>query len=90
MTSLIVWIIVGLISGHLARKLINKTGEGLWLDLGLGIIGAIIGGWLFNTFGTPSTGFDLYGSLVAVVGAVALLLAYHSVFRRAPKAPVAP
>ena len=88
--SLVSWIILGFISGYLARKLVNKTGEGFLLDVGLGIVGAIIGGWLFNTFGMPGTGVDLYGSLVAIVGAVALLVAYHAVFRRTPKAPVAP
>jgi uncharacterized membrane protein YeaQ/YmgE (transglycosylase-associated protein family) len=88
--SLVAWIILGFISGYLARKLVNKTGEGFLLDIGLGIVGAIIAGWLFNTFGMPSPGVDLYGSLVAIVGAVAMLVAYHAVFRRAPKEPVPP
>jgi uncharacterized membrane protein YeaQ/YmgE (transglycosylase-associated protein family) len=90
LADLVFWIILGFISGYLARKLVNKTGEGFVLDIGLGIVGAVIGGWLFNTFGMPSPGVDLYGSLIVIVGAVALLVAYHAVFRRAPKGPVSP
>ena len=49
--SLLAWIILGLVSGFIASKLINRTGEGVILDIVLGIVGAVIGGWLFNTFG---------------------------------------
>ena len=82
--SLLAWIILGLIAGFVASKLINRTGEGVVLDILLGIVGAVIGGWLFNTFGMAGiTGFNLYSLLVAVVGAAALLVVYHAVFRRA-------
>jgi uncharacterized membrane protein YeaQ/YmgE (transglycosylase-associated protein family) len=84
--SLVTWIIIGFLSGFLARKFVNKTGDGFLLDIGLGIVGAILGGWIYNTFGTPAVtemtgGINLYGSLVAVAGAVALLVGYHAVFR---------
>ena len=82
--SLLAWIILGLISGFIASKLINKTGEGFLLDVVLGIVGAVVGGWLFNALGMVGvTGLNLYSLLVAVVGAVLLLVVYHVLFRRA-------
>jgi uncharacterized membrane protein YeaQ/YmgE (transglycosylase-associated protein family) len=82
--SLLAWIILGLISGFIASKLINRTGEGFILDIVLGIVGAVVGGWLFNTFGMAGvTGFNLYSMLVAIVGATAILVLYHAVFRTA-------
>jgi uncharacterized membrane protein YeaQ/YmgE (transglycosylase-associated protein family) len=80
--SILAWIVLGLISGFIASKIVNKTGEGLILDIVLGIVGAVIGGWLFNTFGMAGvTGLNLYSLLVAVVGAVVLLVVYHALFR---------
>lgn len=82
--SLLAWIILGLISGFIASKFINRTGEGFILDIVLGIVGAVVGGWLFNTFGMAGvTGFNLYSLLVAIVGAGAILVLYHAVFRAA-------
>jgi uncharacterized membrane protein YeaQ/YmgE (transglycosylase-associated protein family) len=82
--SLLVWIILGLVSGFIASKLINRTGEGIILDIVLGIVGAVVGGWLFNTFGMAGvSGFNLYSLLVAIVGAAAILVLYHAVFRTA-------
>ena len=76
------WIILGLVSGFIASKLINRTGEGVILDIVLGIVGAVVVGWLFNTLGMAGvTGFNLYSLLVAVVGAAAILLVYHAAFR---------
>jgi uncharacterized membrane protein YeaQ/YmgE (transglycosylase-associated protein family) len=81
--SIIAWLVLGLISGFIASKLVNKTGEGVLLDIVLGIVGAFVGGWLFNTFGqTGVTGLNLYSMLVAVVGAVVVLVIYHAIFRR--------
>jgi uncharacterized membrane protein YeaQ/YmgE (transglycosylase-associated protein family) len=78
--SLVAWIILGLVSGFLASKIVNRTGEGFFLDVGLGIVGAVVGGWLFNTFGMRGvTGLNLYSLLVSVVGAVATLVVYHVV-----------
>ena len=48
--SFLAWIILGLVAGFIGSKLVNKRGEGLVLDLLLGIVGAIVGGWLFNRF----------------------------------------
>jgi uncharacterized membrane protein YeaQ/YmgE (transglycosylase-associated protein family) len=81
--SFIAWIVLGLISGFIASKLVNKTGEGFFLDVILGIVGALVGGWLFNEFGMAGvTGVNLYSMLVAVVGAVVVLVVYHAIFRR--------
>lgn len=81
--SFIAWIVLGLISGFIASKLVNKTGEGFLMDVVLGIIGALVGGWLFNEFGMAGvTGVNLYSMLVAVVGAVVVLVIYHALFRR--------
>jgi uncharacterized membrane protein YeaQ/YmgE (transglycosylase-associated protein family) len=82
--SIIAWIILGLISGFIASKIINKTGEGLVVDILLGIAGAFVGGWLFTRFGYSGvTGFNIYSMLVAVVGAILVLVVYHMVVRRA-------
>ena len=81
--SFVAWIILGLISGFIASKLVNKQGDGLILDIILGIIGAFVGGWLFSTFGMSGvTGVNLYSMLVAVVGAVVVLVIYHALKRR--------
>ncbi len=81
--SLIGWIVLGLISGFIASKLVNKTGEGVLLDIILGVIGAVVGGWLFTTFGMAGvTGLNLYRMLVAIVGAIVVLVIYHAVTRK--------
>ena len=82
--SIIGWIVLGLIAGFIGSKIVNKRGEGLVLDLILGIVGAIAGGWLFNTFGASGvTGLNLYSLMVAVVGAVVVLVVYHAIRRAA-------
>jgi len=77
--SFLAWIVLGLIAGFIASKIVNKAGEGLLLDIVLGVIGAVVGGWLFNTFGHLGvTGLNLYSILVAVVGAIIVLVVYHA------------
>jgi uncharacterized membrane protein YeaQ/YmgE (transglycosylase-associated protein family) len=81
--SFIAWIVLGLIAGFIGSKLVNKSGEGIVRDVLLGIVGAIIGGYLFNLFGAHGvTGLNLYSLLVAVVGSVVFLVVYHAVFNR--------
>ncbi len=81
--GIISWIILGLIAGFIASKLVNKTGEGLVLDIVLGVIGAMVGGFVFNFFGAAGvTGFNVYSTLVAVVGAVIVLAIYHMIAGR--------
>jgi uncharacterized membrane protein YeaQ/YmgE (transglycosylase-associated protein family) len=77
--SFLAWIVLGLISGFIASKIVNKSGEGAVMDIVLGIVGAIAGGWLFNVIGhTGVTGLNLYSILVSVVGAVVVLFLYHA------------
>ena len=82
--GIIAWLVLGLISGFIASKIVNKTGEGLVMDIILGIVGAVVGGFVFSQFfGTTGvTGFNLYSMFVAVVGAIVVLLIYHMVVRR--------
>ena len=81
--SFIAWIILGLISGFIASKIVNRTGEGVLLDIVLGIVGAFVGGWLFNTFGRVGvTGLNIYSMVVAVIGAIVVLVIYHALVRR--------
>ncbi len=81
--SIIGWLVLGLIAGFIASKLVNKTGEGLVLDIVLGIVGAVVGGFLFTQFGASGvTGFNLYSMFVAVIGAVVVLFLYHAVVGR--------
>jgi uncharacterized membrane protein YeaQ/YmgE (transglycosylase-associated protein family) len=80
--SILAWIVLGLVAGFIGSKLVNKTGEGLVLDIVLGIVGAVVGGWLFSLFGMSGvTGLNLYSLVVAVIGAVAFLLVYHAIRR---------
>ncbi|HMH45141.1 MAG TPA: GlsB/YeaQ/YmgE family stress response membrane protein [Pyrinomonadaceae bacterium] len=81
--SFLAWIVLGLVAGFIGSKLVNKSGEGLIRDILLGVVGAIVGGYLFNLFGASGvTGLNLYSVLVAVVGAVVFLIVYHAIFRR--------
>ena len=81
--SIIGWLILGLLAGFIGSKIVNKSGEGLLLDIILGVVGAMVGGFLFTTFGAaPVSGLNLYSLLVAVVGAIVVLVVYHAVFGR--------
>jgi uncharacterized membrane protein YeaQ/YmgE (transglycosylase-associated protein family) len=81
--SIIGWILLGLIAGFIASKIVNKSGEGFFLDIVLGIVGAIVGGFIFSAFGASGvTGFNLYSMIVAIVGAIIVLVTYHAVFGR--------
>ena len=76
--SIIGWIVFGIIAGFIASKIVNKSGQGIVIDLVLGIIGAVVGGWLFERFGYAGVGgFNLYSMFVAVIGAIIVLVVYH-------------
>jgi uncharacterized membrane protein YeaQ/YmgE (transglycosylase-associated protein family) len=80
--SYLAWIVLGLIAGFIGSKIVNKTGEGLILDIILGIVGAFVGGWLFTMFGASGvTGLNLYSVVVAALGAIVVLFVYHA-FKR--------
>lgn len=84
--SMIVWILLGLGLGLIASKIVSTTGEGTVVDILLGIVGAVVGGWLFNLFGGAGvTGFDIdsfYSGAAAIIGAIIFLALYHVFFRR--------
>jgi uncharacterized membrane protein YeaQ/YmgE (transglycosylase-associated protein family) len=81
--SIIAWIVLGLIAGFIASKIVNKSGEGVVLDIVLGVVGAIVGGWLFSVFGMSGvSGLNIYSLLVAVIGAVVVLFGYHAITGR--------
>ena len=80
--SFLAWVVLGLLAGFIGSKIVNRRGEGVILDIVLGIVGAIVGGWLFNTFGASGvTGLNVYSLLVAVIGSVVLLVVYHAIRR---------
>ena len=80
--SILAWIVLGLIAGFIGSKIVNKSGEGVLLDIILGIVGALIGGWVFNFFVAAGvTGLNLYSLLVAVIGSVLFLVVYHALRR---------
>ncbi len=81
--SIIGWLILGLLAGFIASKLYGGSGQGIVIDIVLGIVGALVGGFLFNMFGGAGvTGFNLYSMFVAVIGAVVVLWIYHAVTGR--------
>jgi len=84
--STIAWILLGLGLGLITSKIVSTTGEGTVVDILLGIVGAVVSGWLFNLFGGAGvTSFDIdtiYSAGVAVIGAIILLALYHVFFRR--------
>jgi len=72
MGGLLYWIIVGLIAGFLAGKVMKGGGYGVLMDIVLGMLGAIVGGWLFGMLGITAGGL-IGGILVAFIGAVILI-----------------
>jgi uncharacterized membrane protein YeaQ/YmgE (transglycosylase-associated protein family) len=81
--GILAWIVLGLIAGFIASKIVNHTGSGILMDIVLGVIGAVVGGFLFSMFGAVGvTGFNIYSMLVAVLGAVVVLWLYHAVIGR--------
>ncbi len=81
--GIIAWLVVGLIAGWIGSKIVNRSGEGLVMDIVLGIVGAVVGGFVFQAIGHSGvTGINLYSILVAVIGSVVVLLVYHAIVRR--------
>jgi uncharacterized membrane protein YeaQ/YmgE (transglycosylase-associated protein family) len=81
--SFLAWIVLGLVAGFIGSKLVNKSGEGILLDIILGIVGAVVGGFIFRLFGASGvSGLNLYSLIVAIIGSVVFLVIYHALFRR--------
>jgi uncharacterized membrane protein YeaQ/YmgE (transglycosylase-associated protein family) len=82
--GIVAWLVLGLLAGFLASLLMNKGGEGFWMDIILGIVGAVVGGFIAQLAGFSGiTGLNLYSILIAVGGAIVVLAVYHAVTRRA-------
>ena len=80
----ITWIVLGLISGFIASKLVNHTGSGILMDIVIGIVGAFVGGFIGAKLGLGGIdGFSLWSILLSVLGAVVVLLIYNMAARRA-------
>jgi uncharacterized membrane protein YeaQ/YmgE (transglycosylase-associated protein family) len=80
--SVVAWIILGLIAGFIGSKIVNKSGEGIIIDILLGVVGAVVGGFLFRLVGASGvTGLNVYSLIVAVIGSVVFLLLYHALRR---------
>src|SRR3954454_25018293 len=79
--NIISWLVLGLVAGFIASKLINKSGEGIMLDIVLGIVGAFIGGYAVRAMGIGGgvSGLNIPSLLTAVLGAVIFLLIYHAI-----------
>jgi len=78
--GILAWIVLGLVAGFLGSKIVNKSGEGFLLDIVLGVVGAVVGGWVFSLFGASGvTGLNLYSLVVAIIGSVVVLVAYHAI-----------
>jgi uncharacterized membrane protein YeaQ/YmgE (transglycosylase-associated protein family) len=81
--SILAWIVLGLIAGFIASKIYVGTGQGILMDIVLGIVGAVVGGYIFDKLGAGGiTGFNIWSMLVAIIGAVLVLWIYHAVSGR--------
>ena len=82
--SIIAWLVLGLIAGFVASKIVNAQGEGVLLDIVLGIVGAAIGGFIFNSLlGEPGvTGLNAWSFVVATIGSIIVLVLYHALTGR--------
>jgi uncharacterized membrane protein YeaQ/YmgE (transglycosylase-associated protein family) len=81
--SLLGWAIFGLITGFIASRIVDKPGEGCFVDIALGLVGALVGGFIFSQIGGASiTGFNLYSMFVAIIGAIVVLVLYHAITGR--------
>lgn len=77
------FLVLGLIAGYIASLLVNHKGEGIFGDIILGIVGAMVGGFTAHLLGFHGiTSFNIYSLMIAVLGAVIVLAIYHAVIRR--------
>ena len=73
------WIILGLIAGFIGSKIVESRGQGFWLNIALGIVGALVGGFLFSIFGASGvTGLNIWSMIVAIFGSVVVLFIYNA------------
>jgi uncharacterized membrane protein YeaQ/YmgE (transglycosylase-associated protein family) len=81
--GIISWIILGLIAGFIGSKIVDKQGQGFWLNIALGIVGALVGGFIFDLIGSSGvTGLNIWSMIVAIIGSVVVLWVYNAVAGR--------
>ena len=78
------FIILGLIAGFIASKIVNKTGSGMLVDTLIGVVGAVIGGFIGDKLGLGGLEgvFSIWSLFLAVVGAIIVLVAYRAINSR--------
>jgi uncharacterized membrane protein YeaQ/YmgE (transglycosylase-associated protein family) len=77
---ILAWAVLGLIVGFVTSRLVTRAGEGMGVDVTLGVFGGLLGGWLFDQFGPSSgNGLHLWSFVVAVTGAAVVLMGYHTI-----------
>ena len=80
--SFLAWIVLGLLAGFIASKIVNRQGSGWAGDILLGVTGAVLGGLFFRLLGIGGVScVHLHGLLVSLSGAILLLLAFHLIRR---------
>jgi uncharacterized membrane protein YeaQ/YmgE (transglycosylase-associated protein family) len=85
--GIIAWLILGLIAGFVASKVVHHTGQGVVIDMVLGIVGALVGGFVFRAVGGEGvTGFNIWSLVVATAGAIVVLLIWSAITSRRPRA----
>ena len=75
------WIIVGVIAGWATGKIMKGGGYGFWLDLILGVIGAVVGGFIARHLGLAESGGMIYTILVAMFGAIVVVFLFRLITR---------
>ncbi|HEX3667437.1 MAG TPA: GlsB/YeaQ/YmgE family stress response membrane protein [Rhizomicrobium sp.] len=81
--SILGWIVFGLITGFIASRIVNRRGEGCMLNITLGLVGALVGGFIFRQLtGFDAFHFNLVSMFVAIIGAIVVLLIYHALTGR--------
>ena len=82
--SIIGWIILGLIAGFIANKIVGGHGQGFFLNIALGIVGALVGGFLYaQVLGGPGvTGVNIGSIIVSILGSIVVLWVYNAVAGR--------
>jgi len=82
--DVIAWVVLGLIAGAIAKAIYpGHQGGGILATIVLGILGAVVGGWLGRTLlGAAATGFSIQGIIFAIIGAIILIFIWGLVTRR--------
>ena len=81
--SILGWIFFGLITGFFASLVVNNRGQGCFINIALGLVGALVGGFIFRQLaGFDAFHFNLVSMFVAIIGAIVVLLIYHALTGR--------